>query len=245
MPLTVPTHPMAVLPLKLWRPRSFDGVALVVGATAPDLSYAMYGWGIVLRTHNLRAVVWWGLPVTLLLTWLIRRAAPVVAAHLPGLGDYGVLGSVRHRWYITVGSALLGAYSHVVWDSVTHPGQYARLDGEIWPGMTWWGLLSDASNVLGLAGAAVLIRYVARTGLLRRWHGPAPRIAARPAVFWPVVAAVATTGGVLLIVRPVDWFAGQAIRGLLIAVLALFLGAAASHARLLAAHHRDLDALRP
>jgi hypothetical protein len=31
VPMTFPTHPVAVLPLKLWRPRWFDGVALVLG----------------------------------------------------------------------------------------------------------------------------------------------------------------------------------------------------------------------
>ena len=36
MPATFPSHAAAVLPLKLWRPRWFDGVALVVGSMAPD-----------------------------------------------------------------------------------------------------------------------------------------------------------------------------------------------------------------
>lgn len=43
MPMTVPTHPAAVVALKLWRPRWFDGVALVLGAAAPDLAYALDG----------------------------------------------------------------------------------------------------------------------------------------------------------------------------------------------------------
>jgi hypothetical protein len=38
MPLTLPTHPIAVVPLKMWRPGWFDGVALVVGAVAPDVA---------------------------------------------------------------------------------------------------------------------------------------------------------------------------------------------------------------
>jgi hypothetical protein len=39
MPATFPSHAAAVLPLKLLRPGLFDGVALVIGAAAPDLPW--------------------------------------------------------------------------------------------------------------------------------------------------------------------------------------------------------------
>ncbi|WP_367319789.1 DUF4184 family protein [Streptomyces sp. HUAS ZL42] len=41
MPLTFPSHAAAVMPLKIRRPHWFDGVALVVGSTVPDLPYAV------------------------------------------------------------------------------------------------------------------------------------------------------------------------------------------------------------
>jgi len=41
VPLTFPSHAAAIAPLKLWRPRWFDGVALVVGSAAPDFGYAL------------------------------------------------------------------------------------------------------------------------------------------------------------------------------------------------------------
>ena len=40
MPATVPSHQGVVLPLKLWRPQWFDGVALAVGAASPDVAKA-------------------------------------------------------------------------------------------------------------------------------------------------------------------------------------------------------------
>ena len=49
MPLTLPTHPLAVAPLKLWRPRWFDGVALTLGAIAPDVPFALDGYPVVVR----------------------------------------------------------------------------------------------------------------------------------------------------------------------------------------------------
>jgi len=52
MPATFPSHAAAVLPLKLWRPRWFDGVALVVGSMAPDLGYPLVGLVSLPDTHS-------------------------------------------------------------------------------------------------------------------------------------------------------------------------------------------------
>lgn len=55
MPLTFPSHLAPVLPLKLWRPHWFDGVALATGAVAPDVGYLFTGtrFDLGLRTHTL------------------------------------------------------------------------------------------------------------------------------------------------------------------------------------------------
>ena len=63
MPLTFPTHAAAVLPLKLWRPRWFDGVALVTGSAAPDVTHAL-----------------WCVPIAMVAAWITRRVAPGIAA---------------------------------------------------------------------------------------------------------------------------------------------------------------------
>jgi hypothetical protein len=233
MPLTLPTHPLAVVPLKLWRPRWFDGVALAMGAIAPDVAYAAYGLGPAIHTHNLPALLWWALPVTLLLTRLVRWAAPPIAAHLPARGplrlaDYAVLGSVRHPWRVTVLSALLGSLSHLLWDAVTHPGYLPALRAEVWPGKPWWGLFSDVSDLTGFAAGTLLLLHLGRTGLLREWHGPPPRTRSSPAAFWLAGAATFGIGLTVLLVHPTSWFAAQAIRIMLIAGLALLAGAAAA-----------------
>ncbi len=235
MPLTLPTHPIAVVPLKLWRPRWFDGVALVIGSIAPDLAYATYGFRETVRTHNLLALVWWSLPVTLIAAWLARWAAPAIAAHLPGGGplrlrDYGVLGVVRHPWYVTVVSALLGAFSHLAWDALTHPGYVAPLRREVWPGTPWWSLFSDASNLAGFVVGTLLLVHIGRAGLLRHWHGPPPPTRPQPVVFWSAVAVAFGTGLTLVVARPVDWVAGQAIRVMVLAGLALLCGAVTAKA---------------
>jgi hypothetical protein len=170
VPLTVPTHPVAVLPLKLWRPQWFDGVALAVGSTAPDLAYPLDGSGLSVwpLSHQVRGLVLWCLPVTLVLSWLLRRAIPVIAAHLPPplirLSGYGFVG--WHRWYVTCGSALIGAASHLALDRLENLSVYVE-----------YGL-----HVAGFAGLAWIVRGLpseAPPGVPQRWF-----------LFWGVAAAV-------------------------------------------------------
>ncbi|WP_433361318.1 DUF4184 family protein [Actinoplanes sp. CA-142083] len=181
MPLTVPTHPAAVLPLKLWRPRWFDGVALAVGSTAPDLAYALDGSGLPVwpLSHQVRGLMLWCLPVTLVVTWLIRLAAPVLAPHLPAFGplalrDYGSLGGRPHRWAVTCYSALLAAASHLVLDALENLSSTAEYAG----------------HLLGAAGLLAVLATIGRHRLLRRWHGEPPAIRSRPVLFWAVAAGV-------------------------------------------------------
>jgi hypothetical protein len=189
VPATFPSHAAAVLPLKLWRPRWFDGVALVVGSTAPDLAYPLVGLVSLPETHTLAGLFWFCLPVGLVATWLIRRSAPIVAAHLPGLGDYGVLGVVRHRWWVTVSSLLLGALTHLFWDGFTHdPAGHGWAVGLI--GYSWWHLAQGISSVVGGFVAIWCFWRIGRTRALRRWHGPPPVVPVRPRVFVSAAAVV-------------------------------------------------------
>lgn len=199
MPSTLPTHPLAVLPLKLWRPRWFDGVAMVAGAAAPDTAYAfdrmtygakvprhgVHAWGY--STEHLLGALWWSVPVALLIAWLIRLGAPVVAAHLGRQDgwarDYAVLGRVRHRWWITVSSAAIGVASHLLWDLVTHPGP---LDS--------WFVIRQTSDYASLILTPLFIWYAGSRRLLRQWHGAPPAVDRLPKVFWPAAAVVFACG---------------------------------------------------
>jgi hypothetical protein len=202
MPATFPSHAAAVLPLKLWRPRWFDGVALVVGSMAPDLAFPLAGLVALPETHTPAGLLWWCLPVTLVLSWAVRRAAPGIAVHLPArwfaLPDYGALGTVRHRWYVTVWSALIGAGSHLLWDGFTHSPDGASawavrripaLTRDALPGLPWWYLLQHASTLVGAAVAVGLFARIGRYRLIRVWHGEPPPAHRALAPFWLAVAA--------------------------------------------------------
>jgi hypothetical protein len=193
VPATFPSHAAAVLPLKLWRPDRFDGVALVIGAAAPDLPYAVGSCRPPLTYGH----TWWGVlasvPATMVAARLVRWSAPTVAAHLPGfgpfaVGDYGALGGVRHPWWVTACSALLGAASHVAWDHVTHariPGTRVgipALGREVRPGVPAWMPLHLASSAVGAAAWLAVSAEIGRRRRARagagsstgRWQRPAP-----------------------------------------------------------------------
>ncbi|MFI7576536.1 DUF4184 family protein [Micromonospora sp. NPDC049497] len=205
MPLTFPSHLAAVLPLKLWRPRWFDGVALCAGAVSPDVGYLLVGtaWEVP-RTHTLGGLLWWCLPVALGYAWLVRRCAAVVAPHLPvGLTyrwpDLAALGAVRHPWLVTVASALIGALSHVGWDLVTHT-DWLRALGVDWyaaTGVHWWTVSDAASTVLGAVVVVWLARHVARQQDSVGRPRPTRRM-----VFYAVAGATLAVGMALLPLLP-------------------------------------------
>jgi hypothetical protein len=244
VPATFPSHAAAVLPLKLWRPNRFDGVALVAGSAAPDLYYALNGFVAVPPTHNLPGLFWFGLPVALIATWLIRWAAPTVAAQLPSrptflaLPDYGVLGLVRHPWYVTVTSALLGAASHIMWDGFTDspdgPNGWGAtlvpvLATEVRPGLTWWLVAQHSSTVLGAVVTLALAVYLGRRRLLRAWHGRPPPVPRTHWVFWPVAAGVAGLHPLTWPFLPYRWATYvQGVRMICAVALAMLTGAAAA-----------------
>ncbi|REF98998.1 uncharacterized protein DUF4184 [Asanoa ferruginea] len=183
--MTFPAHPAGILPLKLWRPRWWDGMALVLGSMSPDLAYLVDGSGLPVWpfSHQLVGLVGWCLPITLIGCLLVRRAAPVVAAHLPAGGrfafdDYGALRFSGHPWPVTVVSALVGAASHLVLDAVE----------QRFPVLEQPGYLLGAIAIVGLG------IVIGRGRLVRRWHGDPPSVVRRPGLFWTVTAVVALPG---------------------------------------------------
>ncbi|MDI6104688.1 DUF4184 family protein [Actinoplanes sp. NEAU-A12] len=220
--MTFPTHPAAVLPLKLWRPRWFDGVALVLGSAAPDVAYAFDGSGLPVwpLSHQVHGLVLWCLPVTLLGCFLMRRAAPVVAAHLPGGGpfalrDYGALHTSGHSWWVTVTSALLGAASHLLLDGLEHAVP----------------VIEHPAHAVGAVAMTALAVAIGRRRLIRRWHGEPPRRERRPLRFWSVVVAAALPALAVIPFLPAAGLAHTTgVRVLSALAVALLLAAAAGSA---------------
>ncbi|WFE41191.1 DUF4184 family protein [Micromonospora sp. WMMD998] len=239
MPLTFPSHLAPVLPLKRWRPHWFDGVALATGAVAPDVGYLFHGTRFEpgMRTHTLGGLLWWCLPVALGYAWVVRRVVAGIAVHLPaprlfGWPQYAALARVRHPWQVTVCSALIGAFSHVGWDRVSHSERLPRLlgiaDFHALTGLYWW----QFADVFASLGGGLLVLALA-LGAARRgavFDGPRPPApAANPLVFWRVTLAVTGLGALLLPGLPSATVPAPAgVRVLHLGALALIAGAAAA-----------------
>ncbi|QVI18865.1 DUF4184 family protein [Nocardia tengchongensis] len=219
VPLTFPSHALAVLPLKMRWPRHLDGVALVVGAAVPDAPYPVAGFFSFPETHTLPALLWWCLPMGIVATLVIRWGAPAIGAHLPRLGAfdlpaYGVLGVVRYPWYVTGYSILIGAVTHIFWDGFTHDPAgghgwgVASFPVLLQPGLLgrpWWYLLQQTSTFVGAALAVGLFYYIGRRGLLRAWHGEPPVTRREPKRFWLAAGLVAAICLSLLPLMPLPF----------------------------------------
>jgi hypothetical protein len=186
VPLTFFAHQAPVVPLKLWRPRWFDGTALCLGAAAPDLAYPLGGW-LSAESHTAIGVLTWSLGWTLVACTLMRRwVAPTAFAQAPDLGSFRlhslrVLEWRRPPWWMTVSSALLGAASHVLIDAFTHRDRFGasllHLDGEV---LTVQGRVFTSARILQYLGHTLgsllgvfLLWHIGRRRKLEQWYGDA------------------------------------------------------------------------
>lgn len=189
MPLTI-AHPAAVLLLPRTRlPLS----ALVVGSMAPDLEYLLRLAPTSTISHTPAGLAFFCVPAGLAVLWLFHRVwlPPLLVSDADGSGD-----TVARRPFafgpparlaIICAAILLGAITHVAWDSFTHRYGWmvrhwpllAEPVGALPGGLSLpvFKVLQHGSTLLGLAViAAVLFR--ARS----RLHRP------RAGALWTVVA---------------------------------------------------------
>jgi len=120
-------HPAAVLPLQRYCPRYLNFPALVIGSLSPDLGYAFGDSHVDWLSHRF----WVGsfgfcLPAGLLIWWVFyflrRRVAGILTARLNGFKDVprAVCDRPIGPLFPIVVSLLIGAWTHILLDSITH-----------------------------------------------------------------------------------------------------------------------------
>ncbi len=120
MPFTV-AHAAAVLPLRKTR---LPMAAMMIGSMSPDFSY-FTPFTIGLMTHTLAGLFWFCLPVGFL-AWLffVRVLEPPTIALLPAGWRQRVTPSettlTGPLLLKVAGAILVGAATHLLWDSFTH-----------------------------------------------------------------------------------------------------------------------------
>ena len=125
MPFTL-AHPAAVIPIYRLA-KSLSLPALVIGSLSPDLPYFIPINFNGLSSHSAFAILWFCLPVSLLMYAVyFLLLVPVLAEILPTVigcrlaltHNSGRLPDVPR--YIVVVSVIIGAVTHILWDSFTH-----------------------------------------------------------------------------------------------------------------------------
>lgn len=236
MPFTL-AHPAAVLPLR--RARLLRTVPLIIGAMAPDVPYYL-PWRIAKHippaTHTALGTLTLDLPiglVVLFFVWLLRAplAAPLGArAQAKCFAALERFGSRPSNWALAPLSILIGTWTHLAWDSFTHPEGWmvSRISALSAP-VSFFSYTGELCHVLQYAssvfGLAVLAIWFARLPA----PGPDVRNAERagggPLLLAVLFAAAAAAGGLetvehilwhiparyhlfyLLLTRTTAWFA--------------------------------------
>jgi hypothetical protein len=204
VPVTLPAHAAAILPLQHVLRRLLPGTALLAGCMSPDLAYVVgpLQWGRF--SHDGPTFAFFCLPAGLLLyAWLELLLLPALRRRLPEMGgvQWGRFarspGLPRHAtgWALAAVAVLLGAVTHVLWDGFTHgwmwparvlyPGVQLSLGGHA---VRVTKLLQHGSSLLGsVLVLAVLARRYPR---LERCPGP-PARAFAPLVLWTLIFGLA------------------------------------------------------
>ncbi|MCK2212503.1 DUF4184 family protein [Actinomadura sp. ATCC 31491] len=200
MPFT-PAHVAAVLPLvSAARVRRLaDPWALAAGAMAPDLPIFLPFLPVYADWHSWTGVLTLDLAAAALLVVLFHRVLrdPLTALLPPGLaGRAALLAPARLRPLPVAAGAVIGAATHVVWDSFTHSTGAVRwgawLSAEVLGALPLFRLLQYASSAAGLA----VVVWWAWRGLARMRPAPLPERLALSATTRRVVLA-ACAGGVV------------------------------------------------
>jgi hypothetical protein len=163
LPLTV-SHPAAAWLVRRVAPRlPLD--ALVLGTMAPDFEYILrlrvYGrFG-----HTPLGLLLFCVPVGLVACAVFRALVrPAAMRHLPaGLRSP----APRHGWLASAAAVLVGAVTHVLWDSVTHGSADLAVDSpllrEMVAGVPVYHVLQHVSTLVGAVGIACWVRAWVRS----------------------------------------------------------------------------------
>ena len=201
MPFTF-SHPALVLPVYAVFRRWTSLTGLVAGSVAPDFEKFIRMSANDPYSHTWRSIFYFNLPVGLLIAFifhLIVRDALIdnlpgfLRRRLAGFRHQDWVGYFRKHYLIVIISVLLGATSHIFWDSFTHKGGRGAdllpfMLGHIYVSGEKFSAFYIMQRLSSLVGA-----YVVLYAIVRMPAAP-PLPAGRNIVpYWLAVCAVAVT----------------------------------------------------
>lgn len=160
MPYTL-SHPAAILPIWHLSRKRLRLAALVIGAATPDFFYLLTGLSLGRFSHTMTGMVVLCLPLGWLALMLFDRwGRSGVEAILPKSWRLPPSPKPLRPFVRTSVAILLGAFSHILWDSFTHRSGWAvqalpalslSVVLEPFPAVPLYRVLQHVSTVVGLA----------------------------------------------------------------------------------------------
>jgi hypothetical protein len=206
MPFTA-GHPAIILPFI--RSRYFSATGLIIGSLSPDFEYFFKMSVNGMHSHTKAGLFYFDLPVTIILSLLFHQLVKGnLITNLPAFLQkrfqdtlrFNFLNYLKSNWGIFLLSALLGAASHIFWDSFTHNNRFfVRQFSEIYQNSSvsfnganypLFYVLQQISTVVGLI---VVILYIILKKPINDFEVVKPKIS-----YWLVVFAI---GVVVLRIR--------------------------------------------
>lgn len=128
MPFTF-SHPAIILPLTYLSKKWFSLTGLIIGSLVPDFEYFMRMEIRSDYSHTIEGLFWFNIPLGILLAFVFHNIVrPELFNNLPKplklrfviFSKFNWNTYFKKSWIIVIFSILIGAFSHLLWDSFTH-----------------------------------------------------------------------------------------------------------------------------
>jgi len=132
MPFTF-SHPAIVLPLTYFPKKWFSLTGLIIGSLTPDFEYFLRMRIKSNYSHTLDGLFWFDLPLGLLLTFIFHdivrnnlfdNLPTFFKSRFSTFRQFDWNEHFKKSWFVIAISILIGAASHILWDSFTHDHGY-------------------------------------------------------------------------------------------------------------------------
>lgn len=128
------SHPALILPLAKYTGRYFSLTSLIIGSLCPDFEYFFKMKVESLVSHTAGGLFYFNLPVSIVLAFvfhnlirncLYKNLPPICRSRLEAFMSFDWNNYFRQHYLTVIISILIGAASHLLWDSFTHLHGYS------------------------------------------------------------------------------------------------------------------------
>ncbi len=169
MPFTF-SHPAIVLPLKKHLGKWVSLSGLIIGSLTPDFEYFIRMKINSNYSHTVIGCFWLNVPLGILLCFifhdiikkpLIENLPIFIQKRTLELKELNWDVYFKKKWFVVCCSILIGAFSHILWDSFTHENSfftnYLKLDKKILStNIPYFKVLQHLSTLIG---GIIILRY--------------------------------------------------------------------------------------